>query len=1223
MGRRVLVDFQAGDGYGHSLAAVGLPTAGRNSRVVLHVNNRCVVRRRILRSCAVDRVGQRLLCVLIAELELDGFAGVCRCQLVSADRLAIKHIVDRCIGPLHRGDLNDNLILGEVSYIGQSDACESGGTIRRASIHDELITRIHGIGVRICRKASSNLARANRFAIYEDGIANFAHVRSSNLTIRQIDPIRSRDADTYARIRLEGFHLGGNGTQLGVHLNGNITGFPSSNEGEINGGVVFGDEDLIESIGIKGGTLNFPTVDGFNEDRGRGSELGQCIAGLIGSAVNNNLRPGTLGDGERILFGLGDVDSGSLTGILLGLDGIHIDKGLGLGLGIGGLIGLDGHHVDITETVVAGIIVDEHTNIEELTGILVIVKPILEVVDALDAVTGLIGNGGHRDVHDVSPFAAVEEGLIVLLGSEVGIGVDLVAGEEVVTDNEFVLIALIEAPNVGVEDGAVTAGGFVADFMEGIEVLISLVLGLAVSEVVAVFQTGVGVDVNLTLGRTVAVGGAEGCGVTVNDAVAGVLNVGGVEAVVLDAGSSLGGIGDVLQILVNLADGQIIVAVGLTLDDHSLNGAVILDASLRSMNAAVILAGAAEVGVGDVLLGGEDFDGGDFTVIVKGDEDILHLAVLVGEAALIVGNVRAKALQRNAAVAGTQLIGQGLAVHFIIAGPNIIDAVRFGHGDFPVSGILGAALVVDQIAFVVAEGVVVLGGTDIEFDFLAVEVEAVNDIDEVTVLHGLTEAGNNHPICGAADILAQHGIAELVEEEGDILLGDLEGVLVSGVEVLVPLRNAVLGAADRQGDGAAVVSLGAVSLDMAEDAGDRLGGIGTANLIGAGLAGTVSGIRLDNDEVANLHILDEVVVVVANFHVGNLLVDGLLVVAGKGSQVVVGRAVVIHLEGDEVGTDLLDLHELALDDDNMAEDVGLALLIGDISIDLRAVIRVVGDGGGVLEVGAVGSDGFGDTVDIELGILGDLVAVHVERVELAGIRSIVQGVDHLLGEGEIRSEGILADGDALVAPLDAGASEVVDHGVILVVIEAEVHKVLLAELNGVPVGVVAVVVLVTGLDVGGEVLVAGTIGPLLGTADIDGDAGDGDGSGAGAVVFNGGGLEGIEGQLAGGFTVDGFAALEGDAVKEAGSIAEGGDAHGPAGAGEAFDIAVKAKRAEEHLGEGEAGEGTGGTEGAIIVAVDDLFRLAEADVAREDVAGGDIGVGAAGGGESLGGLGAD
>ena len=30
-----------------------------------------------------------------------------------------------------------------------------------------------------------------------------------------------------------------------------------------------------------------------------------------------------------------------------------------------------------------------------------------------------------------------------------------------------------------------------------------------------------------------------------------------------------------------LADGQIIVAVGLTLDDHSLNGAVILDASLR------------------------------------------------------------------------------------------------------------------------------------------------------------------------------------------------------------------------------------------------------------------------------------------------------------------------------------------------------------------------------------------------------------------------------------------------------------------------------------------------------------------------------------------------------------------------------------------------------------------------------------------------------------------
>ena len=229
-------------------------------------------------------------------------------------------------------------------------------------------------------------------------------------------------------------------------------------------------------------------------------------------------------------------------------------------------------------------------------------------------------------------------------------------------------------------------------------------------------------------------------------------------------------------------------------------------------------------------------------------------------------------------------------------------------------------------------------------------------------------------------------------------------------------------------------------------------------------------------------------------------------------------------------------------------------------------------------------------------------------------------MDHLSGVSKVSLDRIGADGDLLIAPLVGGTAKLIV--VVALTVHAEILEVLLAELNGVVrfgVGVTFIGNLAV-VDMSGIVLVAGHI--LASRIDNHGAAVAG-GDVHAAGVLHHGGLEGIQGQQAGSFTVDGLAALEVQAVEQVRLAAESRNANGPARAGEALNVAVITKRAEEHLGESKTSEGAAGTEGAIIVAVDDLFRLAEADVARKHVASGDIGVGAVGGGESLGGLGAD
>ena len=88
-------------------------------------------------------------------------------------------------------------------------------------------------------------------------------------------------------------------------------------------------------------------------------------------------------------------------------------------------------------------------------------------------------------------------------------------------------------------------------------------------------------------------------------------------------------------------------------------------------------------------------------------------------------------------------------------------------------------------------------------------------------------------------------------------------------------------------------------------------------------------------------------------------------------------------------------------------------------------------------------------------------------------------------------------------------------------------------------------------------------------------------------------------------------------------IADPGHVHGPAGAGEALNIALVANGAQEHLGEGIAGQGVGGLEGAVAIAADVAGRLAVADDARKGVASGNVGIGARVVGQSRGGVGAD
>ena len=634
--------------------------------------------------------------------------------------------------------------------------------------------------------------------------------------------------------------------------------------------------------------------------------------------------------------------------------------------------------------------------------------------------------------------------------------------------------------------------------------------------------------------------------------------------------------------------------VGLLLHHDGFNLAVAVQAGLGRVGI-----GGAGLEVQSGLLHGlqavADLDALHIAVLVEGDVDELDALgdiLPVGDAA-----------ELDADVAGLQAVG--------MAGARGIDVIDVGgravHQD-PVGGADGAFVgVLHQVAGLhVAEVAVIdiLVGADVQGDLVALDIPAVDIMGDLIVDDAVIVALDNHEVGGVAHALGAQSVAILVQIELDILAGNLDVIGLDAGQVLVPQGHLVSGAAHGNINRLALSLRVAIGGNAGQLAGNFLGDIGLAHLEVAAVVVSVHGHH--GHKGAGLQTGEQGVISVLLLHVLNLHVDGSLVIAGIGNGAAVGGADAV--QSDIVAGHALDRHHLGLDHHDMGDQVGV--LVVHIELHQGAVVGVIRDGGNLLLIAVKGV--FNQlAVDIQRSVLVvNLIAAQAQSANLAAVGNCLHIVGRLGGVGEVGRNGEGADGDQLVAPHVGGPAKVVDIGALF--IHAQVFEVLLTELDGPVVvsGVAAVAALLVA-DVLGVLLVAGDIGTGLGAGN--GSVAGGDVEAAG--VLHQSGLQGVQSQLAGLLAGDGVSTLEAQAVEQAGSVADPGHVHGPAGAGEALKLALIAQRAQQHLGEGEAGQGVGGLKGAVAIAADIAGGLAVADDARKGVAGGNVGIGAGAVGE--------
>ena len=910
---------------------------------------------------------------------------------------------------------------------------------------------------------------------------------------------------------------------------------------------------------------------------------------------------------------------------------VLLSRGRGVG---GGNPAGDDHHGNAAEAVGVGVVVHNQLDLGPLLAVVLHLfrggigeHEGLQIIEAVDVVFGQVDEHGLPQADDVLLVSDAQVALQIAadVGSQIQRGlVGASAGADLLVVTQFhkAGVDIHNLLDISLEGGSGALGEVVA-LTQSVELVVLRVLGLGVGSEVASVQPVIRVD---GLFLTDAVRGVHGNGVDIDHLAGGVIV------------SAAGHIPDIQH-------GSAVGLVAFLLDDHGLDGSlaghrslgrvevVLMDGNLFDGQEAVVrgrigdyaLGGRAQFLVLHGLDFGLDLDGFNLVVIVEGDVDELHS--LVNEQGAVVSVVA----QVDLDVARLDLVGfSGLFVH---AGEDVVYAVIL---DLPVIQVAaGGALILHQVAGAEAGGVLVEVGAKVQLHRLAGDIPAGDDSHDAAVLHVGAEGTNHHPLGGGTHILSQQGIAVLVEGQGNVFLGDFDLVPVDFGHVLVPQGDAVVGAAHGQGDGVFGLVGGAVVLHAGQGAGHGLGLIGLGDL--EVLAVMVGVHRDDYHVVAGLQILQGGIGGVLSLDIAHLHVDGILVEAGEILVSVVG---VLLLQGDIVGTDLLDLHELALDHHDVGDEVGL--ILGDIDLDHGAVVGQIGDVGdlrflaGADRIFAVGFGALGAPHNLLAG-LADVVlgAVHPETgvdVRLVGLQGVAAqaggpvlhsvgliGISRLLVEGEVGGDGEGADGDLLVAPDVGGTAEIVLR-ILVLVVQAQILEVLLAELHG--------VVIVLGVAYGvqfpvGDVFRIGLVAGHISTGFVPDNGGVSGGDGKAAGVLDHGGLQGVQGQLAGLLAVDRVGALEAQAVEQAGDVAQTGHVHGPAGAGEALELTLVADSAQQHLGKGEAGQGVGGLEGAVAIAADVAGGLAVADDARKGVARGNVGIGAGVVGQSRGGLGAN
>ena len=270
----------------------------------------------------------------------------------------------------------------------------------------------------------------------------------------------------------------------------------------------------------------------------------------------------------------------------------------------------------------------------------------------------------------------------------------------------------------------------------------------------------------------------------------------------------------------------------------------------------------------------------------------------------------------------------------------------------------------------------------------------------------------------------------------------------------------------------------------------------------------------------------------------------------------------------------------------------MVVVIVAIDFDQGAVADLVSGAAQLIQLGVVGlADGEGSSV---LAILGGVKALAVDIQVGSGVlgghvQVSIDVIDLLRADiGQVRSLGIGADLDALVIPAGSGTAESVRGAVGKQVLE-----------HGL---IIRLILILNSLGAGGNGDVANDDSVVIG-------------------IREGAGLQHVQGIQAGLFTSGSLGAVELalQAVIQSDVLGQSalGNGDGPVGAGVAFLVSLQAQSAQQHLHESIAGQGVGGTEGAVSITGDDALLSAVSDVGSKDVGSSNVLVGSCISGQSV------
>ena len=444
------------------------------------------------------------------------------------------------------------------------------------------------------------------------------------------------------------------------------------------------------------------------------------------------------------------------------------------------------------------------------------------------------------------------------------------------------------------------------------------------------------------------------------------------------------------------------------------------------------------------------------------------------------------------------------------------------------------------------------------------------------------QAHNVVHIVQAHDGVAGHGqgialggqVNSVLLVEVHISAGNQAGELGRiGVAVAAHRDSAVLDAAAAVVVGQSVViGVGLHSAGGRGSAGDRLHDIavqdGVISVQGHGDGGALSVAAA----VAVQDILAVVVVVIVGAVAQRVAVN-VHQIQSHGSALVLlrGRQVVIH------GVD----HGVGVRTDDDVGDIAVIVLIDLQDVALAGQIL----GGGVVLI--IGVALHVHAVKVDIGGVQDLVIIIVQIIAVGHqVGQALVGVGH--DQGGVSVVGIGAHVVTVIDPGGRGTAEVIG-----VRIGDQLGEVLLTELHQL---VLFDVAIRTGRGVGNL---------AAGRGVVDGHIAHN--YSALLIILHHSGVDHVEGIQAGLLTGHGAAADEVVvAVIQADADGLLGDVDLPVGAGVVLDGAIIAQGAQQHLHKGVAGQGAGGTEGAVAIAGDDALLCAVGDVAREHVGGGHI-----------------